>query len=139
MLPSFRYHTSRIKAFLVIHSCVTLHHIVCSEVSRYHRHCCFPFFLLYFWLPRRVVVINDNKYTYRYAIHTSKYTQPSLYRAPFWRRCHGKHGTHVHRKAYAWSRARGRMYMHNVDVCLYVCLYACMYACTCVRFTLHSE
>ena len=55
----------------------------------------------------------------------------SLYRAPFWRCCHGKHGAHVHRKAYARSRARGLMYMHNVHVC--------MYACTCMRFTLHSE
>ena len=55
----------------------------------------------------------------------------SLYRAPFWRRCHGKHGAHVHRNAYVWSRARGRMYTHNVHVC--------MYACTCMRFTLHSE
>ena len=55
----------------------------------------------------------------------------SLYQAPFWRHCHGKHGAHVHRKAYAWSRARGRMYMHNAHVCTY--------ACTCMRFTLHSE
>ena len=55
----------------------------------------------------------------------------SLYRAPFWRRCHGKHGAHVHRNAYAWSRARGRMYVHNVHVS--------MYACTCMCFTLHSE
>ena len=37
----------------------------------------------------------------------------------------------MHRKAYARSRARGRMYMHNVHVC--------MYACTRMRFTLHSE
>ena len=33
---------------------------------------------------------------------------------------------HMHRKAYAWSRARGRMYMHKVHVCMYVCIY--MYA-----------
>ena len=62
---------------------------------------------------------------------TLPYPVTSPYRAPFWQRCHGKHGAHVHRKAYAWSCARGRMYMHNVHVC--------MYACTCMHFTLHSE
>ena len=55
----------------------------------------------------------------------------SLYRATFWQCRHVKHGADVHRKAYAWWRARGRMYMDNV--------HACMYACTCMRFTLHSE
>ena len=55
----------------------------------------------------------------------------SLYRPPIWRRCHDKHGAHVHGNAYAWSWARGRIYMHNVHVC--------MYTCTCMCFTLHSE
>ena len=27
----------------------------------------------------------------------------SLCQVPFWRRCHGKHGAHVHKNAYAWS------------------------------------
>ena len=38
----------------------------------------------------------------------------------------------MHINAYAWSRARGRIYMHNAS-------HVCMYECICMRFTLHSE
>ena len=61
----------------------------------------------------------------------------SLYRSPFWRRCHGKHGAHVHRNSYARSRARGRMYMRNVHVCMFahVCASPCILSYGHIRVT----
>ena len=55
----------------------------------------------------------------------------SLHGALFWCHCHGERGDHVHRKAYAWSRVRCRMLMHNVHVCMYVSMYMYVHVHVC--------